>query len=142
MRQYSRLMGWGAAGYWIDGRLNDSFKAANLLLAGGVKMQRIDKPSQGLHPGDWVVPSAPDALVASVAKQTGGEYFDFKDSKSLVKRLELISNDMPAYYVLTFTPQAPHPGLHALSVSVPSQPSLSLTARKAYWAASPATPPH
>jgi hypothetical protein len=61
----------GAAGYWIDGRLNDSFKAANLLLAQGVKMQRIDKASQGLHAGDWVVPSAPDALVTSVAKQTG-----------------------------------------------------------------------
>jgi VWFA-related protein len=76
----------------------------------------------------------------TVAKQTGGEYFDFKDSKSLVKRLELISNDMPAYYVLTFTPQTPHPGLHALAVSVPSQSSLLLTARKAYWASGPETP--
>jgi VWFA-related protein len=77
----------------------------------------------------------------TVAHQTGGEYFDFKDSKSLVKRLELISNDMPAYYVLSFTPATPHPGLHALAVSVPTQPTLSLTARKAYWAAGPETPP-
>ncbi len=68
----------GAAGYWIDGRLNDSFKAANLLLAQGVKMQRIDKPSQGLHPGDWVVPAAPDALVSSVAKQTGVSFQPLK----------------------------------------------------------------
>jgi VWFA-related protein len=80
----------------------------------------------------------------TVAHQTGGEYFDFKDSKSLVKRLELISNDMPAYYVLTFTPQTPHPGLHALSVAVPAKPDLLLNARKAYWAAraeTPAAPP-
>ncbi len=61
----------GAAGYWIDGRLNDSFKAANLLLAQGVKLQRIDKASGGLRAGDWVVPSAPEALVAGIAKSTG-----------------------------------------------------------------------
>jgi VWFA-related protein len=76
----------------------------------------------------------------TVAHQTGGEYFPFSDSKSLVKRLELISNDMPAYYVLSFTPQTPHPGLHALTVSVPAQPSLTLNARKAYWAQGPETP--
>ena len=76
----------------------------------------------------------------TVAHQTGGEYFPFSDSKSLVKRLELISNDMPAYYVLSFTPQTPHPGLHALAVSVPSQPTLTLTARRAYWAQGPESP--
>jgi VWFA-related protein len=76
----------------------------------------------------------------TVAHQTGGEYFPFNDSKSLVKRLELISNDMPAYYVLTFTPQTPHPGLHALAASVPQKPDLLLNARKAYWAQGAETP--
>jgi VWFA-related protein len=73
----------------------------------------------------------------AVARQTGGEYFDFKDNKSLVKRLELISNDMPAYYVLSFSPAAPTPGLHALSVTVPANPTLTINARKAYWAGPP-----
>ena len=81
----------------------------------------------------------------AVARQTGGEYFDFKDNKSLVKRLELISNDMPAYYVLSFSPATPTPGLHALSVTVPANPTLAINARKAYWAGpppeSPAPPP-
>ena len=76
----------------------------------------------------------------AVARQTGGEYFDFKDNKSLVKRLELISNDMPAYYVLSFSPATPTPGLHALSVTVPANPTLTINARKAYWAGPPPEP--
>jgi hypothetical protein len=70
----------GPAGYWIDGRLNDSFKAANLLLDKGVKLQRIDKAdaASGLHPGDWVAAAAPDALVSSIAKQTGVDFHPLK----------------------------------------------------------------
>ncbi len=41
-------------------------------------IQRIDKPSQGLRPGDWVVPNAPETLVASVAKQTGVDFLPLK----------------------------------------------------------------
>jgi VWFA-related protein len=77
----------------------------------------------------------------AVARQTGGEYFDFKDGKSLVKRLEVISNDMPAYYVLSFSPETPHPGLHALGVTVPSNPTVVLNNRKAYWAGPPPETP-
>ena len=61
----------GPAGYVIDGRLNNSFKAVNMLLAQNVKLQRIDKSAQGLRPGDWVIPSAPDALISTIAKDTG-----------------------------------------------------------------------
>ncbi len=68
----------GPAGFSIDGRLNDSFKAVNLLLDKGVKIQRIDKPSAGLLAGDWVIPSAPDAVVATVAKQSGVEFRPLK----------------------------------------------------------------
>lgn len=77
----------------------------------------------------------------AVAEQTGGEYFDFKDNKSLVKRLEVISNDMPAYYVLSFSPDNPHPGLHALGVTVTANPTLAVNARKAYWAGPPPETP-
>jgi VWFA-related protein len=73
----------------------------------------------------------------AVAHQTGGEYFDFKDNKTLVKRLEVITNDMPAYYVLSFSPEAPTPGMHALAVTVPAAPGAQINARKAYWAGAP-----
>jgi hypothetical protein len=64
----------GAAGYFISGALNESFHAVNLLLAKGVTVRRVDKPSQGLKPGDFMVPSAPDALLSSIAKETGVDF--------------------------------------------------------------------
>ena len=46
----------------------------------------------------------------SVAQLTGGEYFAFKDATTLSRHLIPISNDVPNYYVLSFSPQSPHPG--------------------------------
>jgi VWFA-related protein len=69
----------------------------------------------------------------SVAQLTGGEYFAFQDSATLTKRLITISSDVPNYYVLSFRPQSPHPGLHALDLRIKDRPGLRLTARKAYW---------
>ena len=69
----------------------------------------------------------------SVAQLTGGEYFAFKDATTLARRLISISNDVPNYYVLSFRPQSPHPGLHALQLRVKNRPGLQLRARKAYW---------
>jgi len=86
----------GAAGYAIDGRLNDAFTAVNMLLDKGVSVRRIDRVSgagdaaaisagldttitgaarlRPLAPGDFVVASAPDAMVAEIAKQTGVDF--------------------------------------------------------------------
>jgi VWFA-related protein len=69
----------------------------------------------------------------SVARLTGGEYFAFSDGATLVRHLITISNDVPNYYVLSFRPKSPDPGLHALGVSVKQRPGLQLRARKAYW---------
>ena len=69
----------------------------------------------------------------SVAELTGGEYFVFKDAKTLSDHLIAISNDVPNYYVLSFHPQSPGPGLHALKVSVKGRPDLRVSARNAYW---------
>ncbi len=69
----------------------------------------------------------------SVAQLTGGEYFSFKDAKSLAGNLATISNDMPNRYVLSFQPKSPHPGLHSLSLSLRTRPELSVKARSAYW---------
>ncbi len=67
------------------------------------------------------------------ARLSGGEYFSFKDPKSLRRDLFTISNDVPNRYVLTFRPQSPHPGLHAISVELNGRPNLRLDARTEYW---------
>ena len=59
----------GSAGYAIDGRLNDSFKAVNELLAAGASVSRVDQAQVGLHAGDFVV--AKGASVGAIAKETG-----------------------------------------------------------------------
>ena len=69
----------------------------------------------------------------SVAQLTGGEYFAFKDATTLSRHLITISNDVPNYYVLSFRPQSPAPGLHALELRLKDRPELQLSARNAYW---------
>jgi VWFA-related protein len=69
----------------------------------------------------------------SVAQLTGGEYFAFNDATALTRHLITISSDVHNYYVLSFSPQSPHPGLHALELSFKNRPGLQLRARKAYW---------
>ena len=65
----------GPAGYVIDGRLNDAFKAMNLLFDKNVPVKRVDAAGDGVRPGDFVVPaSAPEAVVADIAKATGVDF--------------------------------------------------------------------
>jgi hypothetical protein len=64
----------GPAGYWVSTNLNESFHAVNALLAQGVVVRRLDRPSQGLKAGDFVVPSAPEATLTALAKQTGVDF--------------------------------------------------------------------
>jgi len=61
-------------GYSIDGRLNDSFRAMNLLFDKGVALRRVDKASAGLHPGDFLVGTGSEAVLETVAKQTGVDF--------------------------------------------------------------------
>ena len=62
----------GASGYVIDGRLNDSFRAVNLLLDKGITIRRVNRAGvAGLRPGDFVVSGGAEALVLDVARQTG-----------------------------------------------------------------------
>ena len=69
----------------------------------------------------------------SVAQLTGGEYFAFKDATTLSRHLITISNDEPNYYVLSFHPQSPLPGLHALNLRLKDRPGLQLSSRNSYW---------
>lgn len=64
----------GSAGYVLNGRLNDTFHAVNMLWDEGVQVRRVDQPAEGsdLHPGDFLVSAeAPSDLVSRVATETG-----------------------------------------------------------------------
>jgi len=61
-------------GHLLDGRLNDSFRAVNLLLAEGVAVRRVDEASPGFRPGDFVVPGGDGATLERVATATGVDF--------------------------------------------------------------------
>jgi len=71
-----------APAYLLDGRLNDSFKAVNLLLDKGIPVCRAEKGTSGFQPGDFIVPAGPKSqdLFAEIASQTG---VDFKPLEKL-----------------------------------------------------------
>jgi hypothetical protein len=57
----------------LDGRLNDSFRAVNLLLDRGVSVRRVETASATLRAGDFIVDGARADLV-EVARQTGVDF--------------------------------------------------------------------
>jgi len=65
-------------GYVLDGRLNDSFRAANLLWDKGVALRRVNAGGGGLRPGDWIVPAGSETVVADVASRTGVDFTALK----------------------------------------------------------------
>ena len=69
----------------------------------------------------------------SVAHLTGGEYFKFKDVKTLDRDLFTISNHIPNRYVLSFHPQSPAIGFHYITLKLRNYPQLSIEARNGYW---------
>lgn len=69
----------------------------------------------------------------SIASLTGGEFFRFHNAKDLQARLISASNDVPNYYILTFTPSDPTPGPHALHLTVNDRPQLEVRSRSQYW---------
>jgi hypothetical protein len=58
----------------FSGHLNDSWRAANLFLAKGVSVRRVDRGGGLLHVGDYVVSNVPDDLLSSIAKTTGVDF--------------------------------------------------------------------
>lgn len=70
----------------------------------------------------------------TVAHLTGGEYYTFKDRRTLQKSMLTVSNHVPNRYVLSFHPDAPHPGMHTLKLRLKNYSNLEITARRNYWA--------
>jgi VWFA-related protein len=80
----------------------------------------------------------------TVARHTGGEYFKLTSAKSLEGDLQTISNHIHNRYILSFQPQSPHAGFHAIALHVPDYAHLEISARDGYWVEtgvdSPASP--
>ena len=60
-------------GYMLSTKLNDSFRAVNLLLEKGVAVRRVPR-ADGFTPGDFIVAAGANAVAAEVAKQTGVDF--------------------------------------------------------------------
>ncbi|HEX4068406.1 MAG TPA: VWA domain-containing protein [Acidobacteriaceae bacterium] len=74
---------------------------------------------------------------STLADLTGGTFYRFRNGKDLNAALLRASNDVPNFYVLSFRPSDPTPGLHALHLDIPARPDLRLHARTAYWIDNP-----
>jgi hypothetical protein len=62
----------GQYGYIIDGKLNDSFRAVNMLFNAKIKVKRLDVASNGHNAGDFFVPAtAKTELLNEIASKTG-----------------------------------------------------------------------
>lgn len=62
------------SGYVLDGRLNASFKAVNLLFDKGLAVRRVDKASSALRPGDFIVDGGSAAVLGEIANETGVDF--------------------------------------------------------------------
>jgi hypothetical protein len=77
----------------------------------------------------------------SVTELTGGEFRRFHDAKDLRAGLFAVSNDVPNYYVLSFRPTSPEPGLHALQVVTRNPSRIAVKSRSQYWVDDPQSLP-
>ncbi|MGD8537670.1 MAG: M14 family metallopeptidase [Candidatus Aminicenantes bacterium] len=79
--------------YKLDGRLNASFKAVNLLLDKKVEVKRTDTEVSNLRPGDFVVFEDSETDLQEVAGQTGVDFTaldaDLKTNVRDVKRMRV-----------------------------------------------------
>ncbi|MCJ7601368.1 MAG: hypothetical protein MUO63_07670, partial [Desulfobulbaceae bacterium] len=68
------------SGYILDGRINNSYSAVNMLLDKGVVVRRLDKNSGDHRPGDFIVPAADQDMIKNVAASTGVDFISLKGS--------------------------------------------------------------
>jgi hypothetical protein len=73
----------GTNGYVLDGRLNDSFEAANRLLAAGAQVRRARADGQGFRRGDFIVGSGANRdAIREIAEETGVDFQDLEADAS------------------------------------------------------------
>ncbi len=66
----------GRRSYRLDGRLNDSFRAANLLLAAGIRISRVRSAQADWRAGDFIVSGGEDEVLKQTAELTGVDFLE------------------------------------------------------------------
>ncbi|MBD3414682.1 MAG: peptidase M14 family protein [Candidatus Aminicenantes bacterium] len=75
-------VGSGADMYVLDGRMNNSFWAVNLLLDKNVTIMRADHKTSELNPGDFIVAEGSETLLRDVADLTGVDFTSYNGEPS------------------------------------------------------------
>lgn len=74
-------------------------------------------------------------VTKAIAEMTGGEYELFTTRRAFEGRMVDFSNHLHSRYILSFTPQNPHPGFHQIQVRLKTpQSGVNILSRTSYWA--------
>jgi VWFA-related protein len=74
-------------------------------------------------------------VAKAIAEMTGGEYELFATRKAFEGRMVDFNNHLHSRYILSFTPQNPHPGFHGIQVRLKKpQSDVKILSRTSYWA--------
>jgi hypothetical protein len=71
---------------------------------------------------------------STIAAMTGGEYQLFATRKKFEVRMNDFTNHLHSRYLLSFTPENPHAGLHEIRVRLKDGSDRLVLARGSYWA--------
>jgi Ca-activated chloride channel homolog len=92
---------------------------------------------EGRHfDGDEFVDSEPDPKLRTLARETGGGYFELERTSGLASTFRRVGEELHSQYVLAFVPTSPDGHVHKLRVRVKNR-RLTVRARRSYLAASP-----
>jgi VWFA-related protein len=74
-------------------------------------------------------------VTKAIAEMTGGEYELFTTRRTFEGRMVDFNNHLHSRYILSFTPQNPHPGFHQVQVHLKRpQSGVRILSRTSYWA--------
>ena len=84
--------------------------------------------------GQRMVNSKPDSGLKKIADETGGGFFELKNTSDLAPTFTRVAQELHSQYVLGFTPMQLDGRVHKLTVRM-KQPGMTARARRSYLAA-------
>ena len=79
----------GKNGYVLDGRLNDSYKAVNLLLDNNITVYRLTNATDDLRVGEFIIKTGERDTLSRIASQTGVSFNALNTNPSqVIKKVE------------------------------------------------------
>jgi Ca-activated chloride channel homolog len=90
--------------------------------------------------GQRMVNSKPDSGLKKISDETGGGFFELKNTSDLAPTFTRVAQELHSQYVLGFTPMQLDGRVHKLTVRM-KQPGMTARARRSYLAARADEPP-